>query len=215
VLVCGGSNGPSLNSAELYNPATGTWSPAASMNAARTWHTATVLVDGKVLVAGGGPQSAEIYDPVANTWTPTSFMTVARSKHTAELLENGRVLVMGGCSGDPCVSAELFNPATGQWTLTGPMRVPHVSHASAVLPDGKVLVSGGIFFCDPEFGFCFPTTVAETYNPTLGTWTLVGPMTTTRAGHRATLLSTGKVLVEGGSNDEFAAQASAEVFTPQ
>src|SRR5204863_6843884 len=97
------------------------------MAATRVNHTATLLLNGKVLVVGGfsaygGPAlaTAELYDPATETWTATSGLTTARSYHTATLLDNGKVLVAGGYgSSGPSASAELYDPATGTWTATG------------------------------------------------------------------------------------------------
>ena len=104
VLVAGGENNFPLNSAELYDPATGTWTATGSLATSRSSHTATLLPNGNVLVAGGFTDqnffplnSAELYDPNSETWTPTASMNIpARAVHTATLLLNGKVLVAGG-----------------------------------------------------------------------------------------------------------------------
>jgi hypothetical protein len=107
------SFGSSLSSAELFDPANGTWSRTGSLNTARMYHTATLLASGQVLVAGGTDyqyagytnlSSAELYDPVAGTWAVTDAMNVTRAWHTATLLANGKVLAAGG----PDSSAELY-----------------------------------------------------------------------------------------------------------
>ena len=112
VLVAGGttnymvSASTVLASAEIYNPANGTWTPTGSLNGARVWHTATLLPNGQVLVAGGTTNlnsssasylsSTEIYNPINGTWTVTNALNTAREDHTATLLPNGKVLIAGG-----------------------------------------------------------------------------------------------------------------------
>jgi hypothetical protein len=137
VLVAGGGsfNNPNhqLSSAELYDPAVGTWTPTGSLVTARQRHTATLLPSGKVLVAGGdgfaiGTQlsSAELYDPASGIWTPTTgTLGVARSRHTATLLSSGKVLVAGGLgtANVDLNSAELYDPVSGSCTLTGNLNV--------------------------------------------------------------------------------------------
>ncbi len=152
VLVAGGNfySGGSvyLSSVEIYDPANGTWKTTNSLNTARTQHTATLLPDGKVLVAGGYGNSAylagaETYDPATGTWKTVGQMAAARYSHTATLLLNGKVLVAGGLGAGPLANGELYNPPTESWTATGPLNTPRYSHTATLLPNGKVLIACG------------------------------------------------------------------------
>lgn len=173
VLVTGGTTGAMfgsgeiLGSAEIYDPDTNTWTEAQPLLQARADHTATLLPDGQVLVAGGynpppdggeGEEipepylaSAELYDPEANSWKSTGSLSVPRGYHTATLLDYssqaGKVLVTGGSNSTSAVIlAELFNPSTGEWADAGTIQDPYggrVSHTTTLLPNGKVLAAGG------------------------------------------------------------------------
>jgi Galactose oxidase, central domain len=121
-----------------------------SLATARAYHTATLLPNGKVLVAGGYNNdylaSAELYDRASGIWTATGSLNTARRDHTATLLQNGQVLVAGGDT--PGIgyldSAELYDPATGTWTATGSMVNARTSHTATLLPSGQVLVAAGL-----------------------------------------------------------------------
>jgi N-acetylneuraminic acid mutarotase len=153
VLVAGGTSGSPLAAAELYDAATGRWTPTGSMLAARLTHTAVLLPDGKVLVAGGNGgaagggslATAERYDPATGVWSATGAMNTGRTAATATLLPEGRVLVTGGydSSGRAQASTELYDPASGQWKGTGAMRDVRYFHTATLLPDGNVLLAGG------------------------------------------------------------------------
>jgi N-acetylneuraminic acid mutarotase len=213
VLVAGGTGISSVtNSTEVYdsaiNPAVGTWAVTGSLNTARLSHTATLLSNGEVLVAGGGTKSAELYNPVSGTWMNTGSLNTARSDHTATLLPNGMVLVAGGLfSGNWLSSAELFDPVSGTWTNTGSLTISRDYHTATLLPNGKVLVVGG------ESSSGVIASSAELYDLTTGIWTATGTMTTNRYGHTGTLLPNGKVLVTGGISTS-GPQKTAELYDP-
>jgi hypothetical protein len=196
----------------LYNPTNGVWSATGSLNTARYGHTATLLPNGMVLVAGGYGAggflaSAELYNPSTGTWSETESLNVARNGHTATLLPNGQVLVAGGWNDyTPFSSAELYDPITGTWTETGSMNTARNLHTATLLPSGLVLVSGGW----NESGFL---TSAELYNPAIGTWTASGSLNTEREYHTATLLPNGQVLVAGGWNG--VTLSSAELYNDE
>ena len=121
------------------------------LHTARYSHTATLLTNGMVLVAGGigagNLSSAELYNPTTGIWTATGSMTNTRYGHTATLLPNGLVLVAGGFNGAYLSSAELYNPAVT--VELGPQcrftwNIARYGHTATLLPNGLVLVAGGI-----------------------------------------------------------------------
>jgi hypothetical protein len=228
VLVVGGySAGVRLASAELYDPSTGTWSFTGSLNLPRTGHTATLLANGKVLVAGGFTNSsgdlsntAELYDPATGEWSFTGNPKVLRIDHTATLLANGKVLVAGGgilTDGEigvdysPTNTAELYDPATGEWGSTGKLNETRFIHNATLLQDGKVLVAGGCM--DPD---CFVMLgSAELYDPNTETWSITGSLSTPRDSHTLTLLPNGNVLLSGGQGRPFPfILDAAELYNP-
>src|SRR5262249_37285239 len=186
----------------LYDPASGTWTVTGSLSTARYPHTATLLSNGMVLVAGGiASASAELYDPASGTWTVTGSLNTARVDHTATLLPNGMVLVAGGFDTTfiASASAELYDPASGTWAATGNLNAARAFHTATLLPNGMVLVTGGED--GPTFTTFTPSDIlsfAELYDPASGTWTFMGSLNSRRADHTATLLPNGMVLVAAG-----------------
>ena len=112
------------------------------MGRARAGHTATLLNNGKVLIAGGKGTLAELYDPSTGTFTPTGNM-IRPGVDTATLLPNGKVLVSGGENTEPLTAAEVYDPDTGTWSTASPMLYEHSGATALLLSDGRVLVAGG------------------------------------------------------------------------
>jgi uncharacterized protein (DUF2147 family) len=189
----------------------GTWSATGSMISYRSGHTMTLLLNGKVLVAGAGggfsPRTAEVYDPAAGSWMSADSMTSLRSYHTATLLPSGKVFVAGGnVAGSTVATAEVYDPATGLWSPTGSMGSLRQGHTATLVPNGKVLVTGGGADTNGR-------STAEVYDPETGSWSSTSSMAIARNDHTATLLPNGKVLVAGGrSGSNY--WATAEVYDP-
>ena len=221
-----GDNGALVASAELYDPNTGEWSATGSMTTARSGHTATLLADGTVLVAGSrgldgvanAEASAELYDPSSGTWSATGSMIEMRFSHTATLLADGKVLVAGGAPSG--LTAELYDPGTGAWRATADMPQPHAAHTATLLADGTVLVVGGERMGVPDRGLSLDESqrmAADLYDPTTGTWSAAGIMSEYRLYHAATLLPDGRVLATGGwsPSEEGSLLSTAEVYDPE
>ncbi len=221
VLIAGGStdiSGLGDASAELFDPAKGTFTQTGSMTIARMNQSATLLADGRVLIAGGsGDASAELYDPATGNFSAIGPMVAVRSQSIATLLADGRVLILGGAA-DP-LSAELYDPRTGKFTKTGSMTAhdPFTAPAApatdregrpgataTLLLDGRVLVAGGAGLDS-----------AEIYNPATGFFTATGSMSVGRSDHTATLLTDGRVLITGGRVIGLSSLDTAELYDPK
>jgi hypothetical protein len=214
-----------MDRAELYNSSLGVFSPVGGMLMLekRRFHTATLLADGRVLVAGGaqarGPSSIlndtdELYNPVTQTFTLTSNnMITRRRSHTATRLPNGKVLIIGGDTGSATLNhPELFDPASNTFTASGSsMMTGRVYHTATMLSNGKALIAGG-----NNGSLVAPyLNTAELYDPATDTFTPTsGSMTVARGQHAATLLSSGKVLITGGVSNSSSLN-SAELYDPE
>lgn len=204
----------SLESAELFDPVTKTWTLTGSMGFKRSSFFATVLADGKVLVGGGvgrpapdGPDSGaggslgttEIYDPATGVFTPgpPTVEATAASFETAVTLASGKVLLVraneprdGGTS-----NCEIYDPSTSSWSLTGKM-LPGTrrGYVLVVLADGRVLVAGGSDAADPATG----RKTVEVFDPSTETWTSAADLKTARMSAEGSRLLSGQVLISGG-----------------
>jgi phosphatidylserine/phosphatidylglycerophosphate/cardiolipin synthase-like enzyme len=217
VLVIGGTTFESgfLAVNEIYDPASQSWSIHDTMAENRSGATATMLVGGNILVAGGVTgsrtlQTAEVLDPSTMDFSPVGNMTAGRNQHTDTLLADGKVLLTGG-STDAVIldSAEVFNPASNSFAAVGSMMKPRKSHAAMRLQDGQVLITGGKSSGDSGLDL----KQAELYDPLTMNFTSIAPMNVGRSQHTATLLNDGKVLVAAGrrGGDE---TATAELYDP-
>jgi hypothetical protein len=214
-LVAGGAGvaGP-LSSSEWYDPVTGAWRPTSALSGPRFGPAFARLADGRVLVAGGlsawsGPASisdgAEIFDPATGQYTPTGSLRVARYLASATVLPSGDVLVVGGCLVSLCdvetavaASAERWNPVSGQWSDAGDLPRPRLGHTATVLDNGMVLVAGGgsADVCAPGDGRAY---LYDPAAPAASAWRETGPLAIGRITHVAWRLSSGRVLVAGGT----------------
>jgi N-acetylneuraminic acid mutarotase len=188
------------------------WTEEPQLDLARTAHTASLLPNGKLLVAGGFNNntnavfaSAELYDLTSNTWSTAPSMNVPRQYQTATTLPSGKILVTGGYGlASVQATTELYDPATNTWTPGPSMSYARQAHTATLLASGRVLVSGGSIDSLPS----------ELYDPATNTWSPAGTPVTARYFHAATLLSSGKVLVTGGRNRNSSTLANAEVYDP-
>ncbi len=214
VLVAGGQNGTppgytALSSAELYDPATGTWGATGALGSARAGHAAALLEDGTVLVAGGQTRwfplpalytaTANVYEPGTGTWSATGSMGTARRSFTLTRIPGGLVVAAGGRNASYLSSAERFNVSNGGWGGAGDLGAARSGHAAALLPDARILLVGGMD-ATAAVG-----TMAE-YSPGTNTWADV-ETGGARYDHTATLLPGGRVLVVGGERSGWLSDA--------
>jgi len=226
VLVVGGFGGPyayassAVAAAELWDPATGRFSPTGDLTQARVNHLLSLLPDGRVLVTGGaGPEGViaetEIYDPATGRFSATgSLLTPRAAGHSATVLGDGRVLVAGGRSTDGAAltTAETWDPRSATVQPAGDLAFARADHTATLLPDGRVLLVGGytgtgyqtdgtgsrqnVINPDPDFVGQF-VAEAEIWDSSAG-FEAAGTLTTGRTGHSATALDDGRVAIIGG-----------------
>lgn len=202
--------------------ASGTWASTGSLQTQRDGHTATLLSNGNVVVAGGEDNngalaSTEVYSPITRSWTASGNLNTARSNAGAVLLASGSVLIAGGCVsnclGATTATAEIYSSVNRKWSTTGSMAAARVYFSMVLLPSGKVLVAGGCTTLNAN-GCGGVTARAEIYDPSRGKWTATGSMNVARGNLTATLLPNGKVLAAGGINAANNPLGSAELYDP-
>ncbi len=222
VLVTGGEIGQfgAAISSELFDPATGAWTPTGALNTPRAGQTSTLLGDGRVLIVGGGTgtalssglASAEVYDPSSGRFTPTAGApTAAHSFGVAAPLPDGRVLVAGGFAADgtPTEATDIYDPATDAFTAGAPLGSARAEAVATVVAGGRVLVAGGTEDGDR------PLASAEVYDAASDAWTPVAnPLSDARLAAVAAPLPGGRALVAGGAGDGHVPLASADVYDP-
>jgi hypothetical protein len=218
VMVVGGTSGDgsaTIPTPELYNPATNTWTNAATTTP-RWYATASVLPNGYVLVSGGAGSgysalaSADLYNPAAGWIALVGRMIAARMGHTATILPGGDVLVAGGFdSANTIGSGEIYSPGSNSWLSAGTLSTPRWSHTATLLPSGKVLAVGGVD------GGNNALVSAEIFNPSTNAWSVTGSLQTARAQHTATLKPGGQVLIVGGQSagPGYSELATCEMYT--
>jgi hypothetical protein len=214
----------------------GTFLPTGAMTTSDNG-TATLLLDGRVLIVGNAATSPELYDPATGRFTVTGPAAIDGNFGTATRLLDGRVLFVGGNNQTTSfATAQIYDPATGEFSPTGSMKTSRMGHTATLLADGRVLIAGG-----STFNYAATTMIrtvayhpgaggartvppamtgpdmlasAELYDPTTGKFTPTGSMTTGRSYAGSTLLADGRVLIAGGGNEGSAAAATAELYNP-
>lgn len=213
-----------LQSAELYNPATGMWTAVGDMSTKRWGFALVALPDGRVLAAGGAnaggecefSPTSEVFDPGTGAWTRAGDMKVHRGFARA-ILAGGRVLLLGGevpAAGSRCAlttaSVEAFDPTTGTFSSLGSLLEDRALQAVAPLPDGRILVAGGIRYTSVG---TISLSSSEIYDPTTGLSTSAAPMSTARGSILGAALPDGSVLVPGGSHPHSTIVTASATFS--
>jgi N-acetylneuraminic acid mutarotase len=202
--------------------ASGTWAFTGSLHTSRDGHTATLLPNGTVLVAGGelngqAENSSEVYSASTLSWSAVGNLNVARNNASAVVLPSGSAIVMGGCTGNcqgaTTASSEIYTAVSRSWTSTGNMVSPRAYFGAVLLSTGKVLVAGGCTAFNAN-GCSAVTARAELYDPNAGTFSATGSMAVARGSFSLTVLPNGKVLAAGGETAAADGLSSCELYDP-
>jgi N-acetylneuraminic acid mutarotase len=212
-----------LDSSELWDPASGTWSRTGSLGDPRVGASAVTLEDGRVLIVGGvaSPESVpveqastEVYDPVSGRWSSAGSLATARSGFALVALADGGALVVGGFGGpgtttfERLSTVERFDPVSNTWSAAATLRVPVAGASGVRLADGRVLLAGGSArepkLIDENAGTYVSGLTADAllFDPETGEWTATTPMPSRRAGASAIVLADGSIVLAGGSGSE-------------
>jgi len=204
VLVIGRGEHPYAE-CELYDPRTGKWVATGSLIDPRSEPVAaTLLSNGKVLVAGGWTgskalASCEVYDPATGAWAQTGTMHHSRACHQVVRLSNGRVFAVAGDASRK--SCELYDPKTGKWTMTAPLNAERQRFFATLLPNGRVFVAGGdIEHGGPDLIESEPVTSCEVFDSADEAWNDTGPLPVPRTTLDSTagVFPNGNVILVGG-----------------
>ena len=187
--------------------ASGTFREISPLSAGRRGHTATLLLDGTVLVAGGegAPSGVEIYDPMTQSWSRGPDLAHAHTDHTATLLRDGRVLIVGGDR-----ASELYDPRARAWSSAGVTAIVHHGHTATMLADGRVLIAAGLGESNDNAN---PAAEVELFDPARSTWDVVGSLEEPRWAAQTARIANGRVLIAGGHNGHFSVERT-DVFDP-
>ncbi len=218
-LVTGGAAGENIgwsaySSTYVFDPTTHQWSRSGLLNTARTATAVSVLLDGRVLVAGGrfldrtvpgqgrSLDTAELWDPRSGAWSPTGRLGATRVGASAVTLADGRVLLVGGATGrvgalTPHDRAEIYDPRSDRWSAAGNLATARSGFALVALPDGGALVAGG--FSDVGTTPMGRISTVERFDPVANTWSAADDLPSRVAGASGILLPDGHVLLAGGS----------------
>lgn len=207
---------------DRFDPLTFTFDALPDLGTPRSGHTATLLADGRVLIAGGynayfaADAGAELYDPATGTTTPTGPLNIGREGAVAVMLADGRVLIAGGynaAAGRHQRSAEIYDPGSGTFTRIADMAIPRYAGTAKLLPDGRVLIAASV--SPNATGGGMATDIAELFDPATGSFSVIERMVEARDYTSSILLPDGRVLFTTGfAQDSGRFLPSAEVYNP-